>query len=84
MTEWRDISSAPKDGAPVWLRNRLMDEPVKGYWGEVAPRHDGGAYLNWVSIATRSGDEFFPAGRLICPDEWKPIDSPKDTEASQP
>lgn len=71
--KWFPIETACKDGSVVWLRNSQMERPVKGYWGEVGPRHQGGAYLNWVSVATGEGVGFFPAGHLICPGEWSPL-----------
>lgn len=72
---WQSIESAPKDGTVIWLRNQCMDKPVRGHWGEatwfgICPA------IAWVSDFT-SFDEFtwFPAGRLVVPDEWKPVES---------
>lgn len=73
---WQPIETAPKDGTVVRLRNSLMTDPeyVRGHFGELVLAATGQAASEpqWVSDWTPDDMFPFPAGRLICPDEWMP------------
>lgn len=74
--QWRDISTAPKDGTIVQLRNACMEEPVRGHWGEYRMRGTDKLTTCWVSDFTPHEFFPFPSGRMVCPEEWKPDTDP--------
>jgi hypothetical protein len=71
LTEWQPIETAPWQ-AVVWVRNPVMDQPVKatrGYVTEAGVHKDGTLFTSAFT-----NHRFFPtpSGRLICPTEWRP------------
>lgn len=68
---WRKIDSCPWQKV-VWVRNKQMEEPILATRGYVtnAGVHPDNSFFTSVFTPHR----FFPtpAGRLVCPTEWKP------------
>ena len=74
--EWKPIASAPWQRV-VWVRNTLMEKPVKatrGYATDIGVHPD-----NTFFTTVYTPDRFFPtpAGNLCCPTEWQECE---DTE----
>ena len=75
--DWKTIDSAPW-GKPVWVKNDLMEYPVKATRGAVCKVT--GAVLEdrslFTSVYTPDPNGFFPtpAGLFICPTHWAPIE----------
>ncbi len=71
---WKPIESAPYQRV-IWVRNKLMEKPVKatrGYADENRMVHPDTTYCTSVHTP-ETGGLGFPAGMLVCPDEWKPV-----------
>ncbi len=71
--EWQSIETAPWQTV-IRVRNSLMEKPVLATRGYT---HNGAVHPNktfFTSVFTP--DDFFPmpAGNLVCPDEWAPVE----------
>jgi hypothetical protein len=86
MSDWKPIKSAPFQEV-IEVRNPQMDRPclaTRGY------THNGMVHPNTefcTSVFTPDPNGFsFPAGRLVCPTEWRPSasvhESAKDAQQS--
>ena len=76
MAEWLPIETAPKDGTIIEVRNSCMDEPCRASWGEYRPPYNTNlTKIDWRTEFTPH--KFFPtpAGRLVCPEEWRPVET---------
>lgn len=72
-TEWKSISSAPY-GKTIQVRNKLMDRPVLATRGYVM---NGAVHPDQTfCTSVYTPDQFFPfpAGKLVCPDEWTELE----------
>lgn len=72
---WHPMSTAPRDEV-IEFRNDAItaagEKPLLCHWHEL----DG----HWISDASHVGTfDFFPAGRLVCPTEWRPIEGERQT-----
>ena len=72
---WQPIETAPWQTV-VWVRNNLMEHPVKatrGFSHNGAVCEDTGLF---TSVYTPDPKGFFPtpSGQLVCPDEWAPME----------
>ena len=71
--EWKPISDAPY-GKTILVRNKQMDKPVRATRGYV---HNGSVHpdQSFCTSVYTPGQFFpFPAGKLVCPDEWAELD----------
>lgn len=79
MSEWQPIETAPW-GQVLEVRNRLMKKPVRATRGYIynGMVHEDHSFFTTVYTP----DEFFPmpAGKMCCPDEWRPL--PQSPDAS--
>ncbi|MBB5040848.1 hypothetical protein [Shinella fusca] len=78
--EWRPIDTAPY-GQTILVRNRLFGKPVRATRGYV---HDGAVHPDqtfFTSVYTPDDFFPFPAGKLVCPDEWCELTEPSGGEA---
>ncbi len=67
---WKPIESAPFR-VVMWVRNSVMDAPVKATRGWVTPKgavHEDTTFF--TSVYTKGGFFHFSAGNLVCPTEW--------------
>lgn len=62
--EWRDISSAPKDGRELWLWQPGREKATVGVWIKESVTNNGQAV--WMLYG----------GRVIEPTHWQPYDPP--------
>jgi hypothetical protein len=70
--EWRDISTAPRDGTVIDVTNDAMkDWSVNAKFGKYHSPW-GNVYDDFVLV--QDFDEFMPMrpGNLICPSKWRP------------
>ena len=75
MSEWQPIETAPYQTV-IEVRNSEMDKPVLATRGYVT---ETGVHPNNTFCTTvLTPDKFFPypAGRLACPTEWRPLPEP--------
>lgn len=71
--EWRDISTAPRDGTVIDVTNDSMkDWSVNAKFGKY---HSPWGKTFDEFILVRDFDEFMPMrpGNLICPSKWRPV-----------
>ncbi len=71
--EWKPISDAPY-GRTILVRNKIMEKPVRATRGYV---HNGAVHPDqtfFTSVFTPDGFFPFPAGNLVCPDEWTELE----------
>ncbi len=73
MPNGQPIETAPKDGTVILLKNAMMDEPVRGHWGEFQIELSDRVFVGWVSDWTPTDFLPFRAGCPVCPDEWSPL-----------
>lgn len=77
MSDWKSIDTAPYQEV-VWVRNSMMEEPVKATRGYVS----NGMVCEDQNLFTSAytPNKYFPTppGLLICPEEWKELDECKD------
>jgi hypothetical protein len=74
--EWKPIITAPYSKT-ILVRNKLMETPVRAKRGYV---HNGAVHPDQSFCTSEyTPDQFFPfpAGRLVCPEEWVEFIEPK-------
>ena len=69
---WRPIESAPWQEV-VWVRNNLMENPVKATRGYAAESGVCADTSLFTTVLTRTKFDVFPPGDLCCPTQWKPL-----------
>lgn len=72
MSEWKDITTAPKDGTVIRVKNESMDHPVKAKWGKYFSRVTGKTYDEFVLVEDETDFMPLPAGTLVIPTLWQP------------
>jgi len=73
---WKPIESAPY-GEVVEVRNELMEEPCRATRGYI---WNGKVHANqnfFTSVYTPHQYFPTPAGQLVCPTEWRPLEEPR-------
>jgi hypothetical protein len=71
--DWKPINEAPY-GKTILVRNKLMGKPIMATRGFV---HNGTVHPDQTfCTSVFTPDEFypFPAGKLVCPDEWTELE----------
>lgn len=73
-TDWQPLATAPW-GEVVWVRNELMDHPVKATRGYVynGAVHPDRKFFTTVYTPDPLGLFPTPSGQLVCPTEWAPL-----------
>lgn len=80
MREWQPITTAPKNGQIVKLRNEFMSEKetyVYGKWGEYRPEWLSPykrPYESWVLVRDPNKVLLSRPGTVIFPNEWAEVD----------
>lgn len=72
---WKDMSSAPKDGTPVFVHNKQTHHmKILARWGKYTG-HWGNSSDEWIIV--RDYERFMPMrpGTFVIPDEWRPASS---------
>ena len=71
--QWHPIETAPY-GKTILVRNKIMNKPVRATRGYV---HNGAVHPDQTFFTSEyTPDKYFPfpAGQLVCPDEWAELD----------
>lgn len=77
MTDWQDISTAPKDGSAVWVASPYT--LCVAYWSR-------GCWRNWFKGPRYenvhiSADAFLPDPVWFVPNYWQPLPTPPKESA---
>lgn len=76
MGEWREISSAPKDGTPILAFNdqHPSHAPVVVRWKHETPDSEVGPEPHWADAASYAGDALYFNGNYFT--DWMPVPAP--------
>lgn len=71
--DWQPLDTAPY-GETVWVRNHMMDAPVKATrgWAENGTVN-GNDKLFTSKTTVHNGEHYMAPGRLVCPTEWAKV-----------
>ena len=67
MSEWQDISTAPKDGTEILVAGPAWDDLSKGFFQTVAM---------WIDHAWFQEQTDYPDAAVYDPTHWQPLPEP--------